>query len=308
MLGCNIGDLCCEEPWTSKKVNKSLNELGNIESVKFFHSDPSKILPIVKNTNIKTTYLHLSNDEMCTTRSWKQWVSRNVKPIANRFKGKLYLVVGNEVLAPHNKEKYVTKLLPALRGCHRALNDIGLGRVKVITPLDTSCLQCSYPPSSSTFKPELVPILKQIVQFMVNTNSKIAFNIYPFFAREQNEEFALFGDDKGYTDKGRKYENLFDAQYDAVIHAVSKISVRNANRTELIVTETGWPSEGASMASNTNTSRFVEGIRRSCAQGTPLRRGPKEILLFELYDENLKEGSPTEKHFGVFHHDGSLKT
>lgn len=306
-LGVYIGDLCCDEPWTSKKVLRSLN--NEVESVKFFHCDPSKIVPIGMSKMLKTIYMHLSNEELCTTRSWKHWINHNVKPIASRLRGKkLYLVVGNEVLSHHNKSKYAPKLLPALRGCYKALNECNLRNVRVVTPLDTSCLSCSYPPSASFFKPEFVPILKEIFEFTVNARSKICFNVYPYFAKQHvSEDFALFGENPGYIDQGRRYNDLFCAQYDSVVHAVAKLGVRNSNRLELVVTETGWPSNGGEMSSDRNTCRYINGIKKVCKEGTPLRPGPREILLFELYDENLKGGPDFERLFGVFKHNGSLK-
>ena len=310
MLGVNIGDLCCDNPWVPKHCLKKLNtDLREVESIKFFHANPSIVIPFGVSKKIKNFYIHLSNPELISTKIWKKWVKTHVKPICNRLVGKnIFLVVGNEVLADYNIGKYGPKLLPAMRSCQRALYDCGIGHVKIVTPLDTSCLQESYPPSASRFKPELVPILKEIISFMVSSGSKLTFNIYPYFAKQHvTKEFALFGNDPGYLDKGKSYTDLFSAQYDSVIHAVTKLGVRSSTRLELVVTETGWPSQGGDMASPENTSRYLEGIKNICNHGTPLRRGPKEILVFELYDENLKTGPDFEKYFGIFNHRGQGK-
>jgi len=310
MLGVNIGDLCCDDPWGHKKCLKKFGtDLSEVESIKFFHANPSKIIPFGVSKKIKNFYVHLSNPELISTKSWKKWVQTHVKPICNRLPGKnIFLVVGNEVLSDYNIGKYSPKLLPAMRGCKRALNEFNLDNVKIVSPLDTSCLQQSYPPSSSCFKPELVPILKEIVGFMVSSGSKLTFNIYPYFAKQQvTDEFALFVNDAGYIDKGKRYTDLFSAQYDSVVHAVTNLGVRGSGRLELVVTETGWPSDGGDMASLENTFRYVEGIQKICQQGTPLRRGPIEILVFELYDENLKTGPDFEKYFGIFTHKGIKK-
>lgn len=310
MFGVNIGDLCCNDPWTHKQCLKKLStELRDVESVKFFHANPSKVIPFGVSKKIKKFYIHLSNPELISTRNWKRWIESHVKPICNRLSRKsIVLVVGNEVLADYNIGTYGPKLLPAMRSCRRALNESNLGHVKIVTPLDTSCLQQSYPPSASCFKSELVPILKEIVGFMVSSGSKLTFNIYPYFAKQHvTEDFALFGDNPGYVDKGKSYKDLFSAQYDSVIHAVTKLGVRGSNRLELVVTETGWPSDGGDMTSPEKSFRYVQGIKNICKHGTPLRRGSKEILVFELYDENLKTGPDFEKHFGIFTHNGTEK-
>jgi len=309
-LGVNIGDLCCDDPWTPERIIKVFkNELKDVESVKFFHCNPSKIIPIGSFRKIRNIYMAVSNDELCTVKNWKRWITKNVRPIANRLRGKnLFLCVGNEVLFEHNRSKYGTKLLPAMRGCYRALNDCSLSHVKIVTPLDTSCLSTSYPPSEGKFRDDLVPILKEIVKFTVNARSKLAFNVYPFFARQHvSEDFALFGPDPGYVDNGKRYEDLFCAQYDSLVHAVSRLPVRHSNNLEIIVTETGWPSSGEHMANDRNTFRFTEGIKKVSKYGTPMRPGSKDCLLFELYDENLKTGPGFEKHFGVFTHEGREK-
>lgn len=308
MVGVNIGDLCTDSPWDPRRVRQALSGKG-FDAVKFFHCDASKVIPIASSLDVKTIYIHATNDEMLTVTSWKHWVNRKVRPMIGRLRGKrVYLAVGNEVLAPYNIDKYSSKLLPAMRGCAKALRELSLGAVKVVTPLDTSCLQCSYPPSGGKFKTELVPILKQIITFAVNTASVLCFNIYPFFARQHaSEAFSLFGDDPGYTDKGRRYTNLFDAQYDSVVHAVAKMGINRANRLEIVVTETGWPSSGEGVATPLNTSRYARGVFEASRNGTPMKPGGKSIFLFELYDENLKHGPEFEKHFGVFENGGREK-
>lgn len=79
-------------------------------------------------------------------------------------------------------------------------------------------------------------------------------------------------------------------------------------RLKVIVTETGWPTAESNMADPTNSRRFTAGVVKASKHGTPLRPGPMNIYLFELYDEVNKTGELHEKHFGLFTIDGKQKT
>lgn len=296
MLGVNIG---LDNPWTPKQSLKKLStDLRDVQSVKFYHADPHHIIPFGVSKRIKNIYIHLTNEELFSNIEWARWIEQHVKPICNRITTKnIILVLGNEVLADHNIKQYGPKLLPVLRSCHAALNESGLGKVKIVTPLDTSCLQDSDTPSESSFKTDLVPILREIILFLISTGSKLAFNIYPHLTHT-SEDFALFGDSAGYNDKGKQYTDFFCTQYDSIIQAVTKMGVRGSKRLKLIVTETGWSSGGDCPE---KTFNYVQGIKKICKTGTPLRKGPIEIIIFELFDQN-------GKHFGIYDHEGIEKT
>ncbi|KAH0746589.1 hypothetical protein KY285_008246 [Solanum tuberosum] len=74
--------------------------------------------------------------------------------------------------------------------------------------------------------------------------------------------------------------------------------------------EIGWPSEGGfggSMGIATIYYRNLIGHAKSKA-GTIHKPGkPIETYLFAMFDENLKIGAETEKHFGVFYPDKTQK-
>ena len=294
MLGVNIGD-----SWTPKQSLKKLStDLMDVESVKFGHANPSIIIPFGVSKKIKNIYMHLSNEDFISIRDWKKWIKTYIEPICNRISGKnLFLVLGNNVLNNDNIGKYAPKLLSSLRSCYEVLFECDLGHVKIVTSLDTSCIQGSNPPSESFFKPEIVPILKEIINFMVYSGSKLTFNIYPYL---EKSDFALFVDDNEYTDKGKIYTNLFCEKYDSIIHALTKLGVRGSKRLELAVTETGWPSDGGDMASPENTFKYIQGIKEISHMGTPLRKGPVEIIISELFDEY-------DKHLGIYDNEGIEK-
>lgn len=73
-----------------------------------------------------------------------------------------------------------------------------------------------------------------MVQFCVKHGSPFCVNVYPFFARQHaSKEFVLFGPDPGYEDQGLKYTDMFSAQYDAVVRAVSKLGIPGADAMEV---------------------------------------------------------------------------
>jgi len=97
------------------------------------------------------------------------------------------------------------------------------------------------------------------------------------------------------------------AQVDAVYSALSALGYPNL---EVIVTETGWPSNGdADEAGATleNAQTYNGNLLQLLAQnkGTPLR--PNVVLqayLFALFNEDLKPGPTSERNYGLFQPNG----
>ncbi|QHN99573.1 Glucan endo-1,3-beta-glucosidase, acidic isoform [Arachis hypogaea] len=115
-------------------------------------------------------------------------------------------------------------------------------------------------------------------------------------------EYALFTQ-KGKNDAG--YQNLFDAILDSVYAALEKV---NAPNLKIVVSESGWPSQGGVGASDQNAGTYYKNLINHVKGGTIKRpKGPIETYLFAMFDEDLKKGAETEKHFGLFRPDKSPK-
>ncbi|KAL8459962.1 hypothetical protein ACS0TY_031750 [Phlomoides rotata] len=162
----------------------------------------------------------------------------------------------------------------------------------------------SYPPSAGAFAIESqVTFINPIVRFLVETNAPFLIDVYPYlvYAGQTSEvrlDYALFTSPSTVVRDGEyEYQNLFDAMVDSVHAALEKVGGANV---EVVVTETGWPTDGGIAATVNNAKTYNSHLVRSVKKGTPRRPGkPIETYIFDLIDENQK--SPElEKHWGVF--------
>ncbi|KAF2575528.1 hypothetical protein F2Q70_00005079 [Brassica cretica] len=184
--------------------------------------------------------------------------------------------------------------------------------IKVSSPIALSALANSYPPSSGSFKPDLIePVIKPMLDLLRKTSSHIMVNAYPFFAYAANADkisldYALFKENAGNVDSGNglKYSNLLDAQIDAVFAAMAAVGF---NDVKLVVTETGWPSAGDENeigAGSANAAAYNGGLvkRVLTGNGTPLKpKEPLNVYLFALFNENQKTGPTSERNYGLFY-------
>ncbi|KAJ3701373.1 hypothetical protein LUZ61_005078 [Rhynchospora tenuis] len=216
------------------------------------------------------------------------WVKENIKKFDPDVSFK-YIAVGNEVEGDD-----VDHILPAMMNIHSAIKAEGLERkIKVSTVVKSDVLTPdSYPPSNAKFKDNR---MVRIVQFLSKNGAPLLANIYPYFAyvREQANislAYALF---KGGHVDGN-YENLFDAMVDSMYYALEKAKCPDV---KVVVSETGWPSDGGVGDYNQNVINHVP-------RGTPKRPGELETYIFAMFNENTKPifanfGS-VEHHFGLF--------
>jgi hypothetical protein len=150
-----------------------------------------------------------------------------------------------------------------------------------------------------------------MLDLLRQTGSYFMVNVYPFFAYTANSDqisldYTLFKQNSGVVDSGNglRYNNLFDAQLDAVFAALSALKY---NDVKIVVTETGWPSVGDTNeigASQANAASYNGNLVRRVLTGggTPLRpQDPLNVFLFALFNENQKSGPTSERNYGLFY-------
>ncbi|KAH7859256.1 hypothetical protein Vadar_033724 [Vaccinium darrowii] len=177
----------------------------------------------------------------------------------------------------------------------------------VSTATYSTLVSNSFPPSDGSFDGAAGSFMGPIINFLKNTNNPLLVNIYPYFSRIGNPQaitlqYALFtAPGVVATDGQLQYRNLFDALLDAAYAAVEKAGGPNV---EIVVSESGWPSEGGADASVENAQTYYTNLINHVkdAGGSPRRPGKAiETYLFAMFDENQKNGgAESEKHFGIF--------
>lgn len=180
-------------------------------------------------------------------------------------------------------------------------------------------LQSSFPPSNGTFRNDIaLSVMKPMLEFLNETRSFFFLDVYPFFAWASDPtnidlNYALFDSDNiTVTDPGTGlvYTNLFDQMVDAVYFAMERLGYPGIR---IFIAETGWPNGGDldQVGANihnagTYNRNFVRKVTRKSLVGTPARPGSVlPSFIFALFNENLKPGLGTERHFGLFYPNGS---
>ena len=185
--------------------------------------------------------------------------------------------------------------------------------------MGTSCamdvLASSFPPSNGTFRNDIaLSVMKPMLQFLDRTNSFFFLDVYPFFAWSSDPvnidlNYALF-ESKNITvtdpGTGLVYTNLFDQMVDAVYFAMNRLGYPGIR---IFIAETGWPNGGNldQIGANihnaaTYNRNFVKKVTKKPAVGTPARPGSVlPSFIFALFNENLKPGLGTERHFGLLY-------
>ncbi|KAA8549805.1 hypothetical protein F0562_001489 [Nyssa sinensis] len=236
-----------------------------------------------------------------------QWVQTNIRNYFPdvRFR---YIAVGNEV-DPSNggTSQYVQFVLPAMQNIYNAIVAASLqNQIRVSTASYTGLLGISYPPSDGTFRDNVRSFMDPIIHFLVNSGSPLLVNVYPYFSYIGDPvniqlSYALFtapGVVVRDLNNNLEYQNLFDALVDAHYAALGRAGGPNL---DIVVSESGWPSEGGNAASLDNASTYYRNLINHVRGGTPRRPGRAiETYLFAMFDENLKSGAETERHFGLF--------
>ncbi|XP_075512581.1 glucan endo-1,3-beta-glucosidase-like [Primulina tabacum] len=218
-------------------------------------------------------------------------------------------------------------LLSAMQNLHLSLRDLGIHTIRVSTTFSFfDIMTTSFPPSSAEFQEPISSlILRPLLQFLVETNSSLLINLYPYNVYRINYDipigFALFQENPfNFRDDvvtGVRYRNLFDMMVDGVIAAMAVAWQENI---PVIVTETGWPSETEAQAVGNYAEMYLKGLVKHLRSGigTPLRKeGVTEAYIYELFDESHSEYNGTcdyasmregaGQHWGIMHPNLTMK-
>ncbi|KAI7992241.1 Glucan endo-1,3-beta-glucosidase, acidic isoform GI9 [Camellia lanceoleosa] len=249
-----------------------LYQSNGIGRMRMYGPNPST-LEALRGSNIEFV-LDVPNSDLPALGSdpsaASQWVQTNV---GNYFPGVKfrYIAVGNEV-DPNKADtaQYVQFVLPAMQNVYNAIAALGL---QVSTATYSALVSNSYPPSQGSFD-GVKSFMEPIIQFLAANKSPLLANIYPYFAYNGDQQhitlpYALFTA----SDDQSGYQNLFDAMLDAMYSAVEKVG---GPRVEIVVSESGWPSDGGSAGATlddagTYYKNLIQHVNGG--SGTPKRPG-----------------------------------
>ncbi|QHO36087.1 Glucan endo-1,3-beta-glucosidase [Arachis hypogaea] len=287
-----------------------LYEANGIEKMRIYNPDPS-IMEALKGSNIELV-VGVPNEDIQTLATSEpsaiQWVQNNIKTHINYVKFR-YIVVGNEIMPNDQQAQFMFR---AMQNIYAALVSFKLHtKIKVSTAIKLSVLGSSYPPSQGSFSPSSYSYIKPIISFLADKDAPLLVNLYTYFTyigdpNDINLDFALFSPSNTTIKDGKyEYHNLFDASLDAVYAALEKLDAPNL---QVVVSESGWPSDGGSAATVLNAKLYYQNLVQHVTQGTPKRPNQAlETYLFAMFDEDLKGPAETERHFGLFHPNKNLK-
>ncbi|KAL4612337.1 hypothetical protein ACB092_08G190800 [Castanea dentata] len=298
-IGVNYGTVADNLPPATDVI--TLYTTNGIGKMRIF--DPNQAtLQALKGSNIEVIVGVVNNDLQGLATSLataNTWVQTNIIPYPDVKIS--YIAAGNEIKPSDPLAQYVG---PAIQNLNNAITASNL-QIKVSTAIDMSLLGNSFPPSAGSFSDSASSYINAIVSILVSTNAPLLANVYPYFSYTSDPtniklEYALFTSPGVVVQDGNLgYQNLFDAILDALYSALEKIG--GANLT-VIVTESGWPSDGDSGVAATivNAGTYYKNLISHVKNGTPKKPGPLETYLFAMFDEDQKGPAETEKHFGLF--------
>ncbi|XP_021751516.1 glucan endo-1,3-beta-glucosidase-like [Chenopodium quinoa] len=203
----------------------SLYENNGISAMRLYEPN-EPILKALQGTDIKLMLGVPNEDIQCIATDQPtadDWVQTYVVPYATTIK---YIAVGNEI---HPSDPEASCVEPAMQNILSALNsnDLG-GQIKVSTAIDMSLIKNSFPPSEAKFKN--LTYITPILDCLTNNETPLLVNIQTYIAYINNPnnitlDYALFKSQGAmvFNDKGKQYNNLYDAMYDAVYVAIGKV-------------------------------------------------------------------------------------
>lgn len=228
-----------------------------------------------------------------------------------------YVAVGDDPFLQSYGDQYRPFVIGASANIQAALKKANLGgEVKVVVPCSFDTFQSeSGLPSKGHFRADLNKTMIELLTFLDKHHSPLFVTISPFLSFYQNKnislDFALFrGNARPHKDGKRTYKNSFDLSYDTVVTALYHAGFP---QMEIVVSQIGWPTDGAANATSSTAETFMKGLmdHLHSKSGTPLRprRTPTETYILSLLDEDRRSISTGsfERHWGVFTLDGQAK-
>ncbi|XP_017975934.1 PREDICTED: glucan endo-1,3-beta-glucosidase 2 [Theobroma cacao] len=314
-IGVNIGTDLSDMPHPTQVV--ALLKAQQIRHVRLYNADKGMLVALA-NSGIRVM-VSIPNEQLLgigqSNSTAANWVSRNIVahyPATNITA----ICVGSEVLT--TLPNAAPLLVNAIKFVHSALVASNLdNQIKVSTPLSSSIILDSFPPSQAFFNRSWNQVLVPMLNFLQSSGSFLMLNIYPYYDYMQSNgviplDYALFKPlppNKEAVDANTlvHYSNVFDAMVDATYFAMAFLNFTNI---PVIVTETGWPSKGDSNEpdatienANTYNSNLIRHVLNKT--GTPKRPGIAiSTYIYELYNEDMKPGPISEKNWGLFDANG----
>ncbi|KAG0619686.1 hypothetical protein M758_4G157200 [Ceratodon purpureus] len=275
------------------------------------------ILTALANTGLEVV-VTLPNEEIVevggSLAAGDWWVQQHIAPYypATNF---VVILVGNEIFTGEKFQSTWTSLVPAFQNVHAALESRGWsGSIKLSTAIALDVLATSFPPSTGTYRADIaIPVLQPLLSYLTTTNSYLFVNVYPFLtytiSTDISIDYAMFASTTNdVVDGGLMYNNLMDAQLDAVYAASTNLGFPNVR---IAIGESGWPSAGDANQTGATIEnaaaynrRLVRKILSPTQVGTPARPGIFiPTYIFSLFNENLKPGAGSERNWGLLYPD-----
>lgn len=304
-IGVSYGMLGNNLPSKQDVIN--LYKSNNIRKMRLYNPNP-EALQVLRDSNIEVMVgvPNLDLQYVSNPSNAQSWVQQNILSYwpSVRFK---YIVVGNEV-NPLSNDGFAQYVRPSLVNIFNAIRSAGLQfQIAISTSIGMSLLGNSYPPSDGAFRGDVRSYLDPIIGHLAYAGAPLLVNVYPYFAYSDNPKdislsYATFNSPSPVvTDRGRGYQNLFDAMVDAVYSALEHAG---QGSLKIVVSESGWPSRGRRTGTSPeNAQTYLRNLVRRARSGvgTPKRPGAAlDIYMFAMFDENQK-GSDEEDSFGLFY-------
>ncbi|XP_062198497.1 probable glucan endo-1,3-beta-glucosidase A6 isoform X2 [Phragmites australis] len=318
-IGVNYGRVADDIPPPRRSVE--LLRAAGAGSVKIYDANPG-VLRALAGTRLPVSIMvpnEIIPNVAAAAAAADRWVAENLVPYLLETRVK-FLLVGNEVLSDTSIATSTwPRLVPAMENLHRSLRARGISSVKIGTTLAMDALADGAfprPPSAAAFRADIAEaVVRPLLHFLNGTNSYYFVDAYPYFVWSGNNltvplDYALFQGGARYVDPVTRltYTNLLDEMLDAVVVAMAKLGY---GHVKLAIAETGWPNgcDYDQIGGNVHNAAIYNrnlAIHMAKNPGTPARPGAKmPVFVFSLYNEDLKAGPGTERHWGLYYANGT---